>query len=225
MAPGMRWRLRVAGGQPEREVVVLGAVEGAAVVAATGAQRGTSPASTSRGGSRRGSSAPPARRPRRRCGRAPRAAGAVFMVSSVTSASAPRPTPWVCTAIRSRLRPGRVMSPIGVSFRGGRPSRPRGRTPRCRAPTRVTTPSETIRIGMSRICLSCASRSRVGLSPTSPLTEAGIRIEPPPSLACAIGTAPAATSAAEPAELAPGDVVGVPRGADRRRGGGARRRR
>ena len=68
---------------------------------------------------------------------------------------------------------------------------------------RVTTPSETIRIGMSRIILSCASRPRVGLRPTSPLTDAGIRIEPPPSLAWASGTAPAATSAADPAELAP----------------------
>jgi hypothetical protein len=68
---------------------------------------------------------------------------------------------------------------------------------------RVSTPSDTIRIGMSRICLSWANRSRVGLSPTRPLTDAGMRIEPPPSLACAIGTAPAATSAPEPAELAP----------------------
>ena len=68
---------------------------------------------------------------------------------------------------------------------------------------RVTTPSATIRTGCSRIILSCAIRSRVGLSPTSPLTEAGIRIEPPPSLAWAMGTTPAATSAAAPAEEAP----------------------
>jgi hypothetical protein len=33
-----------------------------------------------------------------------------------------------------------------------------------------------------------------------PLTPAGIRIEPPPSVACAIGTAPAATMAALPAD-------------------------
>ena len=43
----------------------------------------------------------------------------------------------------------------------------------------------------------------MGLSPTSPLTAAGIRIEPPPSFACARGTAPAATRAADPAEEAP----------------------
>ena len=38
----------------------------------------------------------------------------------------------------------------------------------------------------------------MGLSPTSPQQAAGIRIEPPPSLAWAIGTTPAATSAADP---------------------------
>src|SRR5947208_4593830 len=39
---------------------------------------------------------------------------------------------------------------------------------------------------------------RVGLRPTRPHSEAGIRIDPPPSLACATGTIPAATAAAEP---------------------------
>ena len=68
---------------------------------------------------------------------------------------------------------------------------------------RATMPSATIRTGIWRIVASCASRPRVGLRPTRPLTDAGIRIEPPPSLACAIGTAPAATSAAEPALDAP----------------------
>ena len=75
---------------------------------------------------------------------------------------------------------------------------------------RVRTPSETIRTGICRVIACCASRPRVGLRPTRPLTEAGIRIEPPPSLAWAIGTAPAATSAAEPAEDAPGREVEVP---------------
>ncbi|MEZ5138468.1 MAG: hypothetical protein R2711_06790 [Acidimicrobiales bacterium] len=41
-------------------------------------------------------------------------------------------------------------------------------------------------------------RPRLGLSPTSPHSEAGIRIDPPPSPAWATGTTPAATSAAEP---------------------------
>src|SRR3546814_20980837 len=42
------------------------------------------------------------------------------------------------------------------------------------------------------------TRPRLGLRPTRPLIEAGIRIEPPPSLACATGTIPAPTAAAEP---------------------------
>src|SRR5499426_2496355 len=41
-------------------------------------------------------------------------------------------------------------------------------------------------------------RARLGLSPNSPQQLAGIRIDPPPSVACAIGTIPAATAAAEP---------------------------
>src|SRR5690606_41548980 len=41
-------------------------------------------------------------------------------------------------------------------------------------------------------------RPRVALSPTSPHAEAGMRIEPPPSLPCATGTTPAATAAAAP---------------------------
>ena len=41
-------------------------------------------------------------------------------------------------------------------------------------------------------------RSRVTFRPTRPQHDAGMRIEPPPSLACATGTMPAATAAAEP---------------------------
>ena len=42
------------------------------------------------------------------------------------------------------------------------------------------------------------TRPREGFRPTRPQQDAGILIEPPPSLACAIGTIPAATAAAEP---------------------------
>src|SRR5205085_2367741 len=41
-------------------------------------------------------------------------------------------------------------------------------------------------------------RARVGFRPKTPQHDAGMRIEPPPSLAWAIGTRPAATAAAEP---------------------------
>ena len=42
------------------------------------------------------------------------------------------------------------------------------------------------------------TRPRDALIPKSPQHEAGIRIEPPPSEPCAIGTSPAATAAAAP---------------------------
>ena len=42
------------------------------------------------------------------------------------------------------------------------------------------------------------TRPNVGLWPTTPQKEAGMRIEPPPSLPRAIGTAPEATAAPEP---------------------------
>ena len=42
------------------------------------------------------------------------------------------------------------------------------------------------------------TRARVGLRPTSPHSLAGMRIDPPPSLAWPMGTSPAATAAADP---------------------------
>ena len=46
---------------------------------------------------------------------------------------------------------------------------------------------------------------RPGLSPTRPQHAAGTRIDPPPSLAPAHGTMPAATAAADPPDDPPGD--------------------
>src|ERR1700680_4726686 len=46
-------------------------------------------------------------------------------------------------------------------------------------------------------------RARVGFNPNTPDAEAGIRIEPPPSLACAMGTMRAATAAPAPPEEPP----------------------
>src|SRR6184192_245773 len=48
------------------------------------------------------------------------------------------------------------------------------------------------------------TRPRAGLMPKSPQHEAGIRIEPPPSLPCAAGASPAATAAAAPPLEPPG---------------------
>src|SRR5207245_7602271 len=52
------------------------------------------------------------------------------------------------------------------------------------------------------------TRARVGFSPTSPHSLAGMRIEPPPSLACATATMPLATAAAEPPEDPPVECPG-----------------
>src|SRR5205807_10273914 len=48
------------------------------------------------------------------------------------------------------------------------------------------------------------TRPRAGFSPTRPQQAAGIRVEPPPSFPCAIGTIPAATAAADPPLDPPG---------------------
>src|SRR5438876_600996 len=46
-------------------------------------------------------------------------------------------------------------------------------------------------------------RARVGFRPNTPQAEAGIRIEPPPSLACATGRIRAATTAPAPPDEPP----------------------
>src|SRR5438132_13088130 len=46
-------------------------------------------------------------------------------------------------------------------------------------------------------------RARVGFKPNTPEAEAGIRIEPPPSLACATGRMRAAAAAAAPPDEPP----------------------
>src|SRR5215813_12395270 len=49
------------------------------------------------------------------------------------------------------------------------------------------------------------TRPRDGLSPNKPHCAAGMRIEPPPSVACAIGRMPAATAAAAPPDEPPAE--------------------
>src|SRR5437764_3953513 len=51
-------------------------------------------------------------------------------------------------------------------------------------------------------------RPKLGLRPTRPVKAAGIRVEPPPSLAVQNGTIPAATAAADPPLDPPGVRVG-----------------
>ena len=65
--------------------------------------------------------------------------------------------------------------------------------------TDFDTTSSTVRPDMlSPMIGPSEMRCRVGLSPTRPHSLAGMRIEPPPSLAWATGTMPAATAAADP---------------------------
>ena len=54
----------------------------------------------------------------------------------------------------------------------------------------------------------CGMRPWLGLRPTSPEKPAGMRVEPPPSLAVATGTRPAATAAALPPDEPPGVRLG-----------------
>src|SRR5205085_7367535 len=51
-------------------------------------------------------------------------------------------------------------------------------------------------------------RARVGFMPNTPQADAGIRIEPPPSVACASGRIRAATAAAAPPDEPPEECAG-----------------
>ena len=65
----------------------------------------------------------------------------------------------------------------------------------------VSTPSTARKL--SPVSGASEMRPRCGLRPTRPQHAAGIRVEPPPSLACAMGTMPAATAVAEPPDEPP----------------------
>jgi hypothetical protein len=65
----------------------------------------------------------------------------------------------------------------------------------------LTTPLED---RPSRLFGPLGTRLRLGLSPTRPQHDDGMRIDPPPSLACAIGAMPEATAAAAPPLDPPG---------------------
>src|SRR6185437_2816043 len=67
----------------------------------------------------------------------------------------------------------------------------------------VTTPSIERPLVASAVSGPWLMRPRVAFRPTRPQAEAGIRIEPPPSVACAMGTMPAATAPADPPEEPP----------------------
>ena len=151
------------------------------------------------------------------CGRATRAAWPRRALPVRTPGRAPP------RSAGSIARPMR--SPRGLSFApalsrlpaaAGPSWRRRARSPRSHRarlrylPTRrVKTPSAA-----KKLCPESGpteTRPRAALSPTRPQHEAGMRIEPPPSLPWAIGTMPAATAAAEP-PLEPPGVRSSPHG-------------
>src|SRR3954468_19073249 len=68
---------------------------------------------------------------------------------------------------------------------------------------RVTAPSIVPPAHDSPTSGPCDTRARVGFRPTSPHSLAGIRIDPPPSFACASGSIPLATAAAKPPDDPP----------------------
>ena len=72
---------------------------------------------------------------------------------------------------------------------------------------RLTTPSMVAPIHPSPSG-SWVTRPRLGFRPTSPHSLAGTRIDPPPSLAWAIGTMCEATAAAEPPDDPPVECPG-----------------
>ena len=114
-----------------------------------------------------------------------------------------QPPGLACRGARERLRP--VAGPTWRRPARSPPGRPASRrSPRSCAEHAVLHQTSSPCSGPRE------TRPRVGLSPTSPQQAAGMRIEPPPSLPCAIGTMPAATAAAAPPEEPPGGARGVP---------------
>src|SRR5207302_10253752 len=69
----------------------------------------------------------------------------------------------------------------------------------------VRAPTHDVSDGADR---SWGMRPKLGLRPTRPLKAAGMRVDPPPSLAVQKGTMPLATAAADPPLEPPGVLVG-----------------
>src|ERR1017187_8340932 len=76
-------------------------------------------------------------------------------------------------------------------------------TPAASRTVRVTAPSATPPAHASPDRGPWLTRPRVGLRPTTPHSLAGMRIDPPPSEACATGPITPATAAADPPEEPP----------------------
>src|SRR4051794_36798442 len=73
-----------------------------------------------------------------------------------------------------------------------------------RAVSATVVVSEPLTLVWFVVTSGCGMRPWLALWPTSPLKDAGMRIDPPPSDAVAKGRMPAATAAAEPPLEPPG---------------------
>ena len=102
-----------------------------------------------------------------------------------------------------RVSPGCDVTSIGGRRRAGCTRWASSKNVTVSRTVRVSTESVTIFTGICAELSPMMRRPRVGLRPTRPHVAAGMRIEPPPSLPCAMGTTPDATSAAEPPEEPP----------------------
>ncbi|GAB3799029.1 hypothetical protein GCM10027605_11730 [Micromonospora zhanjiangensis] len=98
------------------------------------------------------------------------------------------------TATRSRCG--------GTSLSGRRPARTAN--PSAASATVLASMPCSVRPNQSSAPSWQGTTPRPGFSPTRPQQAAGMRIEPNPSLPCAIGTRPAATAAAAPPDDPPG---------------------
>ena len=129
----------------------------------------------------------------------------VLSVAARTSGEGGLPAPPSITRpIRSRRFSGVVTNPTGFSCAPG---------PASSVSANIAAESRMLRLSTCSTPISetrtwsrvPTMRPRDGFSPNSPQQDAGMRIDPPPSLAWAKGTTPAAVAAAAPPDDPPED--------------------
>src|SRR4051794_9363618 len=132
--------------------------------------------------------------------------------ASAAAAAEPASTAaWLKASVHTPTRGGPMSAPssadsgranAGAGHHGERQDR-RSTNRAVSRTDRVTTPSELMPTGGSPALAT--TRPRVGLRPTSPHSDDGMRIEPEMSVAWAAGTMRAAPGDAEPPEEPPGE--------------------
>ncbi len=134
----------------------------------------------------------------------PRSRSACAAVSAAVRHSSSTGSPVGASRSRPILsRPGSAptssmygRSGSGALYQASRSARPMTSSMRAASPTvRVIAPPV---VECSQPRTNSGTRPRLGLRPTRPVTDAGTRIDPPPSPACATGASPAATAADAP---------------------------